>query len=163
MVEVYKNLFVGSQQDYETNKTLMKDWRIVHACKIPYHKALLGYTGNVAPKDDSRYLFGYDDNGDLVLNIIDVADPAFYNEGMMNEAINFVIKALNEGKHVLIHCNQGESRAPTLALLVLNKIGFYKCNFNDSRKHFKLIYNSYCPNKGIFDYVEKHWNKWGTL
>ena len=57
MKEVYKNLFVGSQFDYECNPKMFDDWFVVHACKEPYHRKALGYTGRSAPKDDPRYLY----------------------------------------------------------------------------------------------------------
>lgn len=158
MIEVYKNLFVGKQEDYEANLLYFNDWGVVHACKEPYHRNLLGYTGRGAPRDDPRYLFGYDLNQHLVLNIVDCDNPAFFADIMIDEAINYVIKNLKEGKKVLIHCNQGESRAPSIAMLVLKKLGLLKETFAKSVVLFRTLYPSFEPNKGILEYVKNKWD-----
>ena len=61
MKEAYPNLFVGSQTDYESNPKMFDNWFVVHACKEPYHRNALGYTGRSAPKDSPYYLFLYDE------------------------------------------------------------------------------------------------------
>lgn len=124
MKEVYPNLFIGTESDYENNKTLFDKWCVVHAYKEPYHRNVLGYTGRGAPKESPYYLFLYDEKHHLILNIVDTDDSRFFNDNMINEAINYCINGLNNGKQVLIHCNQGESRVPSLAMLVLRKIGY---------------------------------------
>lgn len=45
MIEVYPKLFVGNQQDYDLTVKTQADWRVVHACKEPYHRQALGYGG----------------------------------------------------------------------------------------------------------------------
>ena len=70
MKEVYPNLFVGSQTDYEFNPKLFDDWCVVHACKEPYHRNALGYISKGAPKDCPYYLFLYDEKHHLILNIV---------------------------------------------------------------------------------------------
>jgi hypothetical protein len=45
MVEIAKNLYIGSQDDYELNVKFQTDWFVIHACKEPYHRQALGYTG----------------------------------------------------------------------------------------------------------------------
>lgn len=37
MKEIYKNLYVGSEYDYEINPRSFDDWFAVHACKEPFH------------------------------------------------------------------------------------------------------------------------------
>lgn len=157
MVEVYKNLFVGKQEDYEKKYSYFNDWGVVHACKEPYHRNLLGYTGRGVPKDDPRYLFGYDLNKHLVLNIVDCDNPAFFADDMIDEAINYVVKCLEEGKKVLIHCNQGESRAPSIALLVLRRLKVVDSDFNEAMNDFKLKYPTYKPAQGIYQYMQMRW------
>lgn len=158
MVEVFNNVFVGKQEDYEANPLYFNDWGVVHACKEPYHRNLLGYTGRGAPRDDPRYLFGYDLNQHLALNIVDCDNPAFFADAMIDEAINYVIKYLKEGKKVLIHCNQGESRAPSIALMVLRKVKVVDSNFNKAINDFKLKYPAYNPAQGIYQYMQIRWS-----
>lgn len=158
MKEVYPNLFVGTQFDYESNPIMFDNWYVVHACKEPYHRNALGYTGRGAPKDSQYYLYLYDENHHLVLNIVDTDDPGFFNDRMIDEAINYCINGLNNGKRVLIHCNQGESRAPSLAILVLRKFGYYKGTFEESLIDFRNKYPLYNPKRGIFKYIQLRWN-----
>ena len=56
MVKIHNNLYIGNQQDYEGNVKGRTDWCVIHACKEPYHRALLGYTGRGAPKNHPEYL-----------------------------------------------------------------------------------------------------------
>ena len=159
MIEVYPNLFIGNQNDYEINPSLFRDWRVVHACKEPYHRNALGYTGRGAPQDSPYYLFLYDKNGHLILNMVDTNSPEFFNDSMINEAVRYCIEGLKNHQRVLIHCNQGESRAPSLALLVLRRIGFYKDAFDDAVNSFENKYPLYNPKHGILLYVKNHWWK----
>ena len=152
MIEVYPNLFVGSQVDYESNPALFDNWCVVHACKEPYHRNALGYTGRGAPKDSPYYLFLYDDKRHLILNIVDTDDPRFFDDKMIDEVIDYCINGLKNGKQVLIHCNQGESRAPSLAILVLRKIRYYKGTFEEALINFKSK-SFYNPNRGMFEYI----------
>lgn len=154
MKEVYPNLFVGTESDYENNKALLDEWCVVHACKEPYHRNALGYTGRGAPKDSPYYLFLYDEKRHLILNIVDTDDPRFFDDKMIDEAINYCINGLKNGKQVLIHCNQGESRAPSLAMLVLRKIGYYKGTFTESLLDFRNKYPLYNPKRGMFEYIK---------
>ncbi len=51
MIEIHPNLYVGHQGDYEYLVQGQDGWAVVHACKEPYHRNLLGYTTRGAPKD----------------------------------------------------------------------------------------------------------------
>ena len=158
MVEIYNNIFVGNQNDYESNKSLFDSWAVVHACKEPYHRQALGYTGRGAPKDSPYYLFLYDDNRHLVMNIVDTNSPLFFSDELINEAINYCVNNLKTGKKVLIHCNQGESRAPSIALLLLRKLGIYQYSFEDAITVFKKRYPLYDPKPGIYSYIRSRWD-----
>ena len=116
MVEITKNLFIGNQEDYEYNVKRKTDWFVVHACKEPYHRMLLGYKGRSAPKEHSEYLIGIRENR-LFLNIIDADNPNYIPKEIIDAAIDFIESSLSSGSKCLVHCNQGESRSPS--------IGFY--------------------------------------
>ena len=74
MVEIFPNLFIGTEQDYEYNVKGNPDWVTVHACKYPYHQRELGYTGRAAPKNHPEYLIARRDRR-LILNLVDAPDP----------------------------------------------------------------------------------------
>ncbi len=159
MIEVYKNLFVGSEADYKQDPDSFDSWYVVHACKEPFHRNALGYKERSAPKNSPFYLFLYDSKHHLILNIVDAPNPRFFSDEMIDEAINYCIKGLNDGHKVFVHCNQGESRAPTIALMVLRKLGIVSQSFEDAVNSFSSIYSCYKPNKGIFEYARKRWDR----
>ncbi|EMO60011.1 hypothetical protein LEP1GSC161_0256 [Leptospira santarosai str. CBC1416] len=56
MIEIIPNLHIGNQSDYETNIANRHNWFVIHACKEPFHRNLLGYSGKGAPKEHPEYL-----------------------------------------------------------------------------------------------------------
>lgn len=72
MKEITKNLFIGSQEDYEQDVKFQPDWFVIHACKEPYHRQALGYTGRAAANTHPEYLIAERENR-LILNLVDVA------------------------------------------------------------------------------------------
>lgn len=56
---------------------MFDDWYVVHACKESYRRKALGYTGRSAPKDSPYYLFLYDKNAHLILNMVDTDSADF--------------------------------------------------------------------------------------
>ena len=155
MIEVYPNLFVGNMQDYEQIKE-DSGWYVVQACKEPYHRQALGYTTNGAPKDNKEYLFAERDNR-LILNLVDVA-PAKYRfipSEIIEKALKYIDATLSCGGKVLVHCNQGQSRGPTIALAYLIEYtGTFKDahTFAEVEQEFLKIYPSYKP-EGIRDKI----------
>jgi len=80
MIEIVTNLFIGSQDDYELTVRHETGWRVIHACKEPYHRQALGYRGQGAPRNDPEYLVAV--RGErLMLNMVDVTDPSFLFQG----------------------------------------------------------------------------------
>lgn len=72
----------------------------------------------------------------------------------MSEVINYAVKGLKMGKTVFIHCNQGESRAPSIGFLVLNELNLLCDTFEESMAKFKDLYPEYNPGRGIFEYTK---------
>lgn len=165
MIEVAPNLYVGNQLDYE-NKAKGRDWNVVQACKEPYHRQALGYTGMAGPRDHAEYLFAYRQDGDcrrLILNMVDAPKPEFFPDAMIDEALTFIGKSLEGGFKTLVHCNQGGSRSPSLALLHLRQTNpeWQAMDFADAEKAMALLYPPYDPGKGIRAYVEERWTRSG--
>ena len=157
MIEVSKNLFVGNEDEYKQNRYLMNEWRIIHACKEPYHREIMGYTGRAAPKQRG-YHYVYDSKGDLFMNIIDGVPAQYYDFFMMREAVLCAVKAFENNKKVFVHCNQGESRAPIIAMLIMRTINKLTGSFQNSFFEFKKIYASINPSNGICEFASKNWN-----
>jgi hypothetical protein len=95
---------------------------------------------------------------DLYLNIIDPPVPLFKIETFV-QFLLFAAEHHDRGASVLIHCNQGESRAPTLALLFLAKHLRVIPNgsFSDAKEVFASLCGGYRPGAGIQQFLTAHW------
>uniref|UniRef100_A6W323 Dual specificity protein phosphatase n=1 Tax=Marinomonas sp. (strain MWYL1) TaxID=400668 RepID=A6W323_MARMS len=156
MIEVCHNLFVGN--DTDAKKVLSLDgWFIVHACKEPYHRQALGYISHAAPKTDPEYLIAKRENR-LILNLVDAPNPAYIPKEVMGAAVEAI--ATNIGsKKVLVHCNKGMSRSPTIAFLYLLKHSkvLDSADLANALNQFKFLYPPYQPAGGVAGFVEMYW------
>ena len=160
MIEICPNLYVGNQDDYERNVKFQDGWAVVQACKHPYHREALGYRGNAAPKHEPEYLIAKRDNR-LILNMIDPDEPRYIPELIVDTAIQFIGEKLGEGCKVLLHCNQGGSRSPSIGLLYLvsHTDMLPKSSLEDAENAFRVIYPLYSPAMGMRGYMQMNWSK----
>ncbi len=158
MREVHPNLWVGNAED-EAAVRDNPDWYVISAAKDPWHRKALGYTGRSAPKDDNEYFYAYRPRR-LILNLVDAPDAAYIPEHVIHLAIGEIIQMVDHTK-VLIHCNQGQSRSPTIAMLFLRERTdlFDGLDFDMATEKFKSIYPAFEPSKGMADYARQHWTK----
>ena len=160
MKEIYNNLYVGNQEDYEGNVKHQIGWAIVHACKEPYHRQALGYTGRAAYKEHPEYLIAHRGNR-LILNLIDVDNVEWISPDIIDEAIAFIDENILASKKVLVHCNQGMSRSASIAFLYLATKGLYSGkDFISSEYEFAKLYPQYSPAKGMREYMLTNWEKY---
>lgn len=157
MIEIFPNLFIGTEQDYERQVRGQHDWMIVHACKEPYHRNELGYTSRGAPKGHPEYLIARRANR-LILNLVDAPDPAYIPKEIIDAALEFIHKGLSESHKVLVHCNLGESRSPSIGLLYLaiytDKLSK---DFSLAEQAFRNIYPAYNPRAGMRGFLAENW------
>jgi hypothetical protein len=112
MIELYTSLYVGDQS---TCAPGYDGLAVVHACKSPCHQAAMGY--RVASHHDERYYLAFRGLHNLYLNLIGPPTPLFRVEPFRHFR-DFAASTYVDGQlPLLIHCNQGQSRAPSLALL----------------------------------------------
>lgn len=159
MIEIYPNLFVGDQADYDLNVSRLAEWAVVHACKEPYHRQALGYKGLGAPKNHPEYLVARRGNG-LILNMVDANNPAFFSKEMIEEALDFINVSLSNGMKVLVHCNLGESRSPAIALLFLatRSRTITDHSLEEAESEFLKKYSKYHPNPGLREHMHRNWD-----
>ena len=155
MFEIYANLNIGNINDcfFQTKE----DWTVIHACKSPCHQTALGYRGNLNPAHP-HYLV-YERGNHLFLNMIDPPQPLF-KPPLFIESLNFIQKHISKRK-VLVHCNLGHSRAPSIALLYLAKREkiFDATSYKSAVRDFVKLFPHYQPQRGIAIYLERNWKK----
>jgi hypothetical protein len=164
MIEVDHHLFVGNQIDYETKVKGKPGWSVVHACKEPYHREAVGYTGRSLDRGHSEYLLAYRDVDGaqftrLALNMIDAPKMDFFRDEMIDAALAFMHLAVTGRRDTLVHCNQGGSRSPSLVLLYLRRYTdhFDDMTFEEAEDVFRAMYPLYLPAAGIRAYVAANW------
>ena len=159
MLEVEKEIYVGSEHDCRVGD---EEWAIVHACKSPCHQRAVGYRGSLS-SDHPNYLF-LEERFDLYLNLIDPPVPLFMSPSFFS-FLGFAQRQLEEGRKLLIHCNKGESRAPSLALLALAKLRGSISNesYGNARVDFEALFSGYNPGRGIGKYLTEHWSEFNNF
>jgi len=155
MREIFDGIWVGAGKDCVPGT----DRRVViHACKDPCHRRRLGYTKSLPPTHD-HYL-AVEDARDLFLNLIDPPLPLFRIESFL-AAMAFV--ETHAARDILIHCNKGESRAPTLALLVARWRRLHTLEtWEEATALMTTLDASFRPGRGLNTFMAEHWQALGT-
>ncbi|MDT8357464.1 MAG: dual specificity protein phosphatase [Methanomicrobiaceae archaeon] len=119
MIEIYPDLYLGNEYNYEA---IQDDpaWWVVHAAREPHHREALGYRGHGPPEGHPEY-FVARRGSELMLNLLDACDPEDVPEEAVDAALAFIDEGLAGGHRVLLHCSYGCSRSPVIALLYLAK------------------------------------------
>lgn len=90
--------------------------------------------------------------------MIDGDNPEYINDNMINSALNFIKRALDNNDKVFIYCSLGESRSPSIALMYLLENNLIEQE--DAITLFKLhYYNKYSPKSGNLKYIQNRWLK----
>ena len=153
------NLYVGDKSN--ANLFSNTEWAVVHATQT-IHYQIMGWDRkyNKPPKNHPNYIV-YEDDNRLSLNWVDGA-ARLYNWSGLETFINvldFIDKWI-ESRKIYIHCDQGFSRSPSLALLYLAKRAelISGNSFMDAKADFVKIYPNYNPG-GIAEYINLNWNE----
>jgi predicted protein tyrosine phosphatase len=162
MIQIHPNLYIGDQMDYEQTVRHKNGWSVVHACKDPYHRDTLGYSGRGAPKHHPEYYFARRKNR-IILNLIDPENPKYIPKEIIDETLAFIDEQLAQGQKVLVHCNQGQSRSPGIGLLWLAKEGeINNKTFSDALSEFRGIYPNINMAGGMRGFLEMNWEQYKT-
>jgi len=155
MREIDENLFVGNLIDYE-NYQFDTDYYFVQACKEPCHRKALGYTGRSADENHPEYFIAHRERK-IILNMIDPPNSKYFENVMFENSLEFIHENLKRGKKVLVHCNQGISRSPSIGLLYLATQGKIRNeNFGVAEEDFLKLYPHYAPS-GIKEFLTLNW------
>ena len=145
------NVFIGSKGDLSQ---VDDEWAVVHACKTS-HQQRLGYT---LPIKDSPHYIVFPDGNHLYINWVDEPSGRYFQMETFNEALDFIDERVKD-KNIFIHCDQGESRGPTLGMVYLAKrTDFLDNDLGKAVQQFRIHYPNYNPS-GILRFVEQNWNE----
>jgi hypothetical protein len=155
MEEIIKRLYVGS--DADVAKAKERGYSRLACCKDGPngHRAMLGYTSLGAPKGRD-YLFAQKGNW-MALNLIDSDDPTMIPDKVLDVGLKFIAEQMDAGKTILVHCNAGRSRSPSIVMLYLHSIGELSQSFNRARHIFHTIYPPFDPGHGMEFKIRTRW------
>ncbi len=158
MKKIIENLYVGS--DFDCRSAMAGNYAVVHACKHPCHRRGVGYKGNLN-SSHSYYLIKRS-GCNLYLNMVDMEKKLLgrYTNPIMKAALQFIEKYISD-KKVLVHCNRGLSRSPSIILLYLaSKKIITDDSYQKAKSEFiRKYYGKYMPNRGIRLYLNSNWNE----
>lgn len=161
MIEVMRRIYVGSDRDYDfiPNRAT---WAILHCCKHPFHCAFVGYRGSLS-SNHPNYAFCRKNN-EMALNLVDmdVFSPDYleFNAKMFESAFAFLDDYRKLEYNLLIHCNKGESRGPTMGLMYISRLGRFDFkDFDLSVGEFRKLYPSYNPKTNIYLTTRHLWTR----
>lgn len=165
MYKIINNLYVGPASTVPFAKEC--GFSVLGACKYPLHQQNARLSG--ASKDgylkigkpEKEYYFAERDHA-LYCNLIDTESMEYIPDVIIERAIKFIADEIADGRNVLVVCNNGVSRSPSIALMYLIKAGFFDARyaFEDVLKVFRKIYPLYSPNKGMYDYTKRFFGKY---
>ena len=150
------NLYIGTRD--ESRLHLDPSWAVVNTAKT-VHIAAKGWS-NSPPRDHPDYL-AFEDERFLSFNWVD--GPARLYEWSGPQAFNRALDFMDKWyptTNVLVNCDLGQSRSPTVALLYLAKRLHLipDDSFESARTAFQTLYPGYAPS-GIAEYVATHWDE----
>jgi len=93
----------------------------------------------------------------LALNWVDVDDSSWFRTVELYQGFTHILSAQQMEIDCLVHCNQGVSRSPTLALGWLYMYGGadWELTFERAEEKFKAIYPPYDPTQGVQDFIRE--------
>lgn len=160
MIEIYKNVLIGNEQDYYSIQHA-PNWATLHCCKNPFHCTFVGYKGSLPPNHPDYALKRIEN--EMALNLVDMdrfsVDYLDFNRNMFKASFAFLDEYRDKGYQLLIHCNQGESRAPTLGMLYAARLGAFEyADFESSVIKLRLLCPGYNPKQNIYLTVQSLWD-----
>ena len=113
----------------------------------------MGYRGNL-PSTHPDYALKRIEN-EMALNLVDMdrfsENYLSFNRDMFTTAVSFLNEHRLQGYKILIHCNQGESRVPTIGLLYIGRLGTFEyADLDKSVQKLRKVYLAYMPQKTYF-------------
>ncbi len=153
MREIRDHLYIGSNRACRDGTSQRA---VVHACKRPCYQGAIGREGTLPHDHPDHHAIA--ESHDLYLNLRDRMQPRFSME-VFEAFFRFTVQQWAAERELLLHCNAGRSRSPSLGLLFL--AGITEDIPNDT---FIQAANAYAaldpkarPGPGLRYYLRDHW------
>lgn len=137
-----------------------QSWARVNVAKTVHGQIL----GRIPARGDRNYIFFEDpEQGLMSVNWVDAPSPTLFKwtepAGLVR-ILDFIESQRDLGKKVLVSCDQGISRAPTVGLLYASKrLGIIdSTSYGAAHQEFVGLYPMYRPS-GIGRYVDQVWEQ----
>lgn len=152
MRKLYDRLYTGRQADCFEGAAR---WAVVHACREPCFERA---ARRMRPADATSPIL--EEGQNLYLNLIDSPD-ARLSPDPFETFLAFAFRHWQDGTGLLIHCNLGISRAPSLALLFLAKRlnALPASSYGEASAAFSKLMPGYSPGEAIRSFLREHWER----
>jgi hypothetical protein len=153
--EIIKGLYLGSDDDVAEAKR--RGYARLCCCKdgIDSHRSMLEYETRGAPEGKDYY---FARKGDvLALNLIDSEDPTMIPDKVIDAGLKFIKEMQDSGTKLLVHCNAGMSRSPSIVLMYLHAVGEMPQGFIGAERQFRHMYDKYDPGVGMRSHARERW------
>lgn len=152
------NIFVGTKEEYY--RAVSQGMKIVCALNrangFVTHQSQVGWSGRGCNKDNPYYLYKEEKDA-IYLNMIDGDDPKYISDEMIDAALSFMKRNLNNNDSVFVYCSLGESRSPSIALMYMLEYGLTESTNDIFRDFREKYYANYQPKRGNVEYISKRW------
>lgn len=159
-MEIIDNVYCGGDKEFERVRT-QPGWSFLRTAKEGPggHRQTLGYHTLGAPKGPN-YLWVRRRNL-MALNILDIDDTDSdikVPDEAIDKGLAFADERYRAGDKILIACNQGHSRGPSMCMMFLRTIGELPQSFHQAEKIFKTLYPKYDPGRGMRSALRRRWD-----
>lgn len=131
------NIFVGTKEEYHT--AISQNMKIVCALNrangFVTHQSQVGWSGRGCNKDNPKYV----------------------SDEMINAALNFMKKHLDNDEIIFVYCSLGESRSPSIVLMCMLEHGLIDVSDNALVNFRDNFYAKYQPKRGNAQYIVNRW------
>ncbi len=153
MRKIHERLYTGGLGDCFAGA---ERWAVVHACRHPCHRRAarrLGAFGQEVP-------WSLEEDQNLYLDLVDGPESCF-STAPLEAFLDFADRHWGSGLGLLIHCNQGRSRGPSLALLFLAKRAgeLPTGSYAEAGAAFSRLDPDWSPGDGIRSFLHECWHR----
>lgn len=161
MIEVAPRIFIAKEE--EIADLTPSEYSLLSLAST-FHYQMHSWKKGENHKDDPCYVMCAHGSQILSINWVDGPSHLYDWQGkgveVMQKILTWIEYQLDHNRQVIISCNQGVSRSPTIALLYMSKVLHLlpSNSFPKASSAFQKLYEEYNPG-GIAGFVNEHWHE----